>query len=66
MDVKLDGGIYVSLSERNLRDLVAQYELNDYASLHRNVGGALLHIRVEEDAKHYGDDRVPGPGSGLA
>ena len=65
MDVKLDGGIYVALSERNLRDLLAQYEANGYASLHRVSGGNFLHVRVEDDADHYGD-RHPGPGSGLA
>ena len=65
MDVKLDGGIYVALSHRNLMDLVAQYERFGEASLHRVSGGNFLHVRVEEDAEHYGD-RHPGPGSGLA
>lgn len=61
-----DFGVFesVSLSVRNLRDLLAQAEANGgHGSLVRTLpNGGTLAVRVEPNAVHYGN-REPGPGS---
>lgn len=73
MDVRIaegEGAVYVQLSERNLRDLVAQMEDTrligraPVADLHRLCDGTMLHVEVVVDAEHY-RGRMPGIGSGL-
>jgi len=75
MDVRLDGEIRVTLSERNLKDLLKQTVEGDNpflvadpatAQLVRSCeqpDGTFLFLRVvvEPDDVHYGE-RVPGPG----
>jgi hypothetical protein len=62
--------VHVVLSERNLRDLVAQFEDDRLegtapsADLHRRVGNTTLEVVVQGDEAHYGS-RTPGIGSGL-
>lgn len=63
----LDGAtmISVTLSERNLRDLLAQWEERGHAVLTRRTeDDYLLTIRIETDDIHYAG-REAGPGSGL-
>lgn len=68
--VSAEVNVFVTLSERNLRDLLAQFEDTRYvgvaptADLHRRCGDRMLHIQVTGDAAHYAD-REPGRGSGL-
>jgi hypothetical protein len=77
MNVEMDGAVRVTLSERNLRDLMQQASdgtnpfvdnVNVKAQLIRRCatpnGDVVLLVQVEDDAMHYGD-RTPGPG-GLA
>ncbi len=64
MDVHFDGNARVSLSERNLRDLLAQYDAWGEAELHRMTDEGFLVVIVENDEKHY-KGRLIGPGSGL-
>jgi hypothetical protein len=73
MDVRVaegEGAVYVQLSERNLRDLLAQYTDTryqgraPYADLHRLCNGTMLHVEVVGDEAHY-KGRTPGFGSGL-
>lgn len=48
----------VTLSERNVRDMLAQYEAGRDGSLHRRMQdgtGQLLTVRMESDEKHYAD-----------
>lgn len=62
MDVRFDGAIFVTLSERNVRDLLAQFEAGDPdAGLHRWTENGMLSVGIESNEKHYGD-RKPGPG----
>lgn len=76
MDIVIDGAITVSLSERNLLDLLnqAQNGTNVFlpaggpvkAQLWRDCKQpsgeyARLFVQVEDNAAHYGD-RTPGPG----
>lgn len=73
MDVKLDDGpVYVTLSRRNLVELLAEL---DAVRDHANWGGKvavlsrriplgdgdtlMLHVEAQEDDAHYGD-RIPG------
>lgn len=59
----LDGAVMVSvtLSERNLRSLLSQWEEKEHAFLARRTeGDLLLSIRVEPDPVHY-NGREPGP-----
>ena len=57
----------VTLSERNLRDLLRAFERNPHtASLRRQCeDGTLLYVTVEADERHY-NGREPGPGIGNA
>jgi hypothetical protein len=61
--------VRVVLSERNLRDLVAQFEDDRLegtapsADLRRRVGNMTLVVEVQGDEAHYGG-RTPGFGSG--
>ena len=65
MDVNLDGqGVLVELSERNLRDLLAIYELQGEASLGRLTSSGYVLVSVRSDDVHY-LGRKPGFGSGL-
>ena len=65
MDVNLDGqGVRVELSERNLRDLLAIYELQGEASLGRLTSSGYVQVSVRSDDVHY-LGRKPGIGSGL-
>jgi len=65
MDVNLDGqGVRVELSERNLRDLLAIYELQGEASLGRLTSSGYVLVSVRPDDVHY-LGRKPGFGSGL-
>jgi hypothetical protein len=63
-------GVFVTLSERNLRDLLAQFEDDRLegsvprADLRRRMGNVTLVVQVEGDPAHYGT-RTPGIGSGL-
>ena len=65
-----DIGVYVTLSERNLRDLLAQFEDDrlegtvPHADLQRRMGNVFLRVDVQGDEAHYGT-RTPGIGSGL-
>jgi len=65
-----DVAVYVTLSERNLRDLLAQFEDDrmegtaPHADLQRRVGNIFLRVDVQGDEAHYGG-RTPGIGSGL-
>ena len=54
---------YVDLSERNLRDLLKEFEQHPRnASLVKYFhDGTFLRVRVEDDTEHYGD-KTPGPG----
>jgi hypothetical protein len=68
MDIKsveLDGGVLVTLSRRNLADLVAQAEKFGEAELHRMTPKGFFRIVVESNEAHY-VGRTPGYGSGLA
>lgn len=62
--------VFVELSERNVRDLLAQFEDDrligtaPYADLRRRCDDISLHVAVLSNEAHYGD-RVAGPGSGL-
>jgi hypothetical protein len=57
------GTANVTLSERNLRDLLRAYERNPHtASLHRLCeDGTFLYVTVQADDVHY-NGRVAGPG----
>jgi len=59
------GTANVTLSERNLRDLLRAYEVqpNNTVLRRRCEDGTLLYITVESDEKHY-VGREPGPGFG--
>jgi hypothetical protein len=76
MDVRLDGDIHVSLSERNLEDLAKQAKgahENPYVDGEKTVAQLVrvctqpngervfLRVTVEKDDAHYGERR-PGPG----
>lgn len=62
--------VHVVLSERNLRDLLAQFEDDRVegavpcADLQRRMGNVFLRVDVQGDEAHYGT-RTPGIGSGL-
>ena len=65
MDVDVEpAAISVELSERNLRDLLAMYELQGEASLGRTTRAGRLLVTVKPDEFHY-LGRPPGIGSGL-
>jgi hypothetical protein len=65
MDVNLDAdGVEVELSERNLRDLLAIYELQGEASLGRMTSAGYVSVTVKPNDVHY-LGRTPGVGSGL-
>lgn len=65
MDVRYDdGAARVELSERNIRDLVEQFDTFGLAELHRMTDNGYLQVLVVPDTQHYGE-REPGPG-GLA
>lgn len=65
MEANLDqSGVRVELSERNLRDLLALYELQGEASLGRLTPDGYVTVSVRSDDVHY-LDRTPGTGSGL-
>lgn len=54
--------IVVTLSRRNLVDLLAQLEKNGHGSIARLCAdGVYCTVTVEENELHYGD-RKPGPG----
>jgi hypothetical protein len=55
---------HVELSERNLRDLLAQYELQGDCSMGRLTTRGYLIVTVRPNDVHY-LDRAPGAGSGL-
>jgi hypothetical protein len=60
-----NGEVIVTLSERNLRALVAGYRLQQQVNytLYRDVeGGKRLRVIVESDEDHY---QVRSPGSDL-
>ena len=64
MDVKIadSGTVVVSLSRRNLVDLLASLEASpEGARLVRMTGETLLFVLAEEDEKHY-KGRTAGPG----
>ena len=63
MDLYLgtDTAVLVTLSERNLRDLLRQFDKFRAADLRRLTDEGFLVIQVEENDRHYGD-REPGPG----
>jgi hypothetical protein len=53
----------VTISERNLRDLLRAYEAGQVASIRRVCeDGTALYLTVEPDDIHYRNGRVPGPG----
>lgn len=60
MNAKVEGAVvYVALSRRNLRDLLANEDGRGLVRTCEN--GVTVVVRVESDAAHYGE-RVPGPG----
>ena len=74
MDVRIaegEGAVFVQLSERNLRDLAAQFRDTraqgraPSADLRRLCNGTMLYVEVVADDAHYKDERRPGFGSGL-
>ena len=66
----LDGGVTITLSRRNLEQLLAALDIEDLPSgavpsLHRMTQRGYLHITAEENDAHY-DLRPEGPpGPGL-
>lgn len=48
-----DGNFQVTLSERNLRGLLEQFEENGFAVIHRRTDSGYLHVAVEKDETHY-------------
>lgn len=54
---------HVTLSERNLRDLLREYERSPFTAGLRRLceDGTTLYVAVEADSRHYGT-RTPGPG----
>jgi hypothetical protein len=58
-----DGHVYVSLSRRNATQLIEALD-KGYAHgiVRRCEDGTSLHVVLEEDADHYRDGRVAGPG----
>lgn len=54
-------GVTVTLSQRNLVDLLAQLQSKGAGALHRMTDNGYLVVVAESDAAHYGD-RTPGPG----
>ena len=65
MEMNVNDSVVVTLSGRNLSDLLFQFLNQGHAGLERRCGKVLLQILVEKDAEHYGVVRGPGPG-GLA
>ena len=61
MHLGTDAAVLVKLSERNLRDLLRQFDEFQIADLRRLTDEGFLVIQVEENDRHYGD-REPGPG----
>lgn len=59
-----DGAAVVTLSERNLRDLTAQFAERGDADLSRMTDNGWLIVLVESDEQHY-QGRTPGRGSGT-
>lgn len=53
--------IVVTLSRRNLVDLLAQLEKNGHGSIARNCNGTYCTVTAEQNELHYGK-RKPGPG----
>jgi hypothetical protein len=57
--------VTVLLSERNLKDLLAQVEQGSrMPQLVRRCDEGFLTVQVQSDDEHY-EKRVAGPGSGL-
>ena len=56
--------VHVTLSERNLNDLVAAFQRQPNAATLRRMceNGMMLLVTIEADDKHYKDGRKPGPG----
>jgi len=64
VEVLDNGALNVTLSERNLLDLLAQLTRGESGLLMRVTSAGPLVISAQRDAAHYGDRR-PGIGSGL-
>ena len=63
--VTSEHSIVVTLSVRNLLDLLAQATANHGSGhLIRSTPAGILRVIAEQDAQHYAD-RTPGYGSGL-
>lgn len=64
--INLDGAVHVTLSERNLKDLLASLEVSDSArrTLFRSTPKGVLYVTAEDDIDHY-TDRDAGPGLGF-
>jgi len=65
MEMNVNDSVVVTLSGRNLSDLLFQFLNHGHAGLERRCGNVLLQIVVEKDEEHYVAARGPGPG-GLA
>lgn len=62
---KTEGGVVVTLSERNLEDFVAQKAMGyGRPTLMRRTNAGLLVVYVQSNDEHY-ERRVAGPGSSL-
>lgn len=64
MNINNNGNrVHVTLSVRNLRDLVRAVERGDTAALRRTCeDGTTLTVEVESDEDHYRNGRIPGSG----
>ena len=65
MNLKIDayGTVHVTLSRRNLTDLLAALESNPSdAVLVRQTPQAALYVQAEENAAHYAERKTIGPG----
>ena len=59
---KIDTHVYITLSERNLKQLQKALDMGFASGLVRRCeDNTLLHVRAESDAEHY-KDRPAGPG----
>ena len=66
--VRQDDRVVITLSRRNLKDLLAQLlqePLLDSGLVRRCEDGVLLQVRAERDRDHY-HDRPAGPGFATA
>ena len=63
MDMKRIGSVvYVTLSRRNVEQLLTALDRGYTQGICRTCGEERLYVRVEEDADHYGIVREAGPG----